>query len=222
LGAEVLAGPLRISAPIILGRERIAPLLDAFLLAHPGVTAELLLIEDNGIEDNGADQRRADPAVDGLWASVDVAVRLSTSGDSALRVQWVGRNRRLVIASPDYLEAHGVPKSPTDLAHHNCLCAHFDSHWAFQESGRAFVVAVSGDRVATDPALVRRWCLQGRGLALESEWHVADDLARGRLVQVLSDYAPAPGALQVVLPPGRSPSRQVEVFADVLTSALQG
>ncbi len=209
-GIESLAGPLRISAPIDLGRERVAQVLDSFLIAHPGITAELLL---------------RDGYIDVLAESIDIAVRFGSLPDSSLRARRIGENRRIVCASPDYLEARGTPKSPTDLANHNCLCmrfgTHLDKEWRFRESGREFTVLVSGDRIADDGGLVRRWCLQGRGIALKSEWDVGDDLARGDLIELLSNYAPPPNALQLVFPPGRTHPRRVEAFAEALTSAFR-
>lgn len=209
-GSETLAGPLRISAPVDFGRERIAPILEAFLQEHPRITAELHLF---------------DGYVDVVAESIDVAVRFGSLPDSSLRVRRIGNNKRIACASPAYLEKHGLPLKPEDLASHNCLCMrfgpHLDREWRFRRAGREITVLVSGDRVANDGGLVRRWCLRGHGIALKSEWDVAADVAGGRLVELLKDFAPAPTALQLVFPPGRNHPRRVEAFADALTAALR-
>ncbi len=210
LGIESLAGPLRISAPIDLGRQRIAPILDGFLAANAGVTAELLL---------------SDQYIDLMAESVDIAVRFGSLPDSTLRVRHVGRKRRVVCASPEYLRIHGAPEMPADLLEHNCLCMRFgarvDDEWRFQESGDELTIQVVGDRAANDGALIREWCVMGRGIAMKSEWDVSDDLKAGRLVEILAEFAAPASALQLVFRPGRSHPRRVEAFADALVMGLQ-
>ena len=208
-GSERVAGPLRVSAPVDFGRARLAPILDRFVEMHPGITAELIL---------------TDGYVDMVTESVDVAVRLGALQDSSLRVRRLGDNRRVVCASPAYLERRTAPVEPADLADHNCLCMRFgqqlDREWRFLKAGRDISVRVSGDRIANDGALVRQWCLRGYGVALKSQWDVADDLAAGRLVELLAAFSRPAGALQLVFPPGRGHPRRVRVFADTVVAAL--
>ncbi len=209
-GVEALAGPLRVSAPVDFGRARVAPVLDAFLAEHPGVVGELVLV---------------DGYVDVLMEQVDVAVRFGALADSSLRVRKVGENHRIVVASPAYLDVHGRPMQPADLEFHNCLRMrfgrHLDREWPFRDGRRRYTVRVDGDRIANDGALVRQWCLEGRGVALKSRWDVADDLAAGRLIELLEAYAPKPSALQLVFPPGPEQPRRVRAFADELLEALR-
>ncbi len=209
-GTENLAGPLRISAPVDLGRERVVPILDTFLHQHPGVTAELQL---------------SDGYVDVVAESIDVAVRFGALPDSSLRVRRIGENRRIACASPEYLDKHGVPQTPQDLADHNCLCMRFgavlDREWRFRDSGRDITVHVSGDRVANEGGLVRRWCLRGHGIALKSQWDIATAIAKGDLVEILRDFAPPPNALQLVFSPGKSHPRRVQAFAEALICGLR-
>ncbi len=209
-GVTSLAGPLRISAPLDLGRVRIVPLLDRFLAQHPAVTGDLLLSDGN---------------LDVLAESIDIAVRFGTLRDSTLGVRRLGNDHRAVCASPDYLATHGVPKTPADLANHNCLRLRFGRHlertWRFQTAGREETILVSGDRIANDGGLVRQWCLDGRGIALKSIWDVGDDLRAGRLVELLRDHSPQPKSLQLVFPPGRSHPRRVQEFADLLARELR-
>lgn len=209
-GVESLAGPIRVSAPIDLGRERVAPLLDAFLEQHPAVTGELILV---------------DGYVDVVVESIDIAVRFGALPDSSLQVRRLGDNRRVVCAAPRYLDAHGVPQEPAQLGDHNCLRMRFgrglDGEWRFEQGGRTISVIVTGDRIANDGALVRSWCLEGRGIALKSIWDVAPDIDAGRLVELLPSYAPPPTSLQLVFPPGRARPRRVQTFADMLASTLR-
>lgn len=208
-GIESLAGPIRISAPIDFGRERVAPALDAFVEEYPGVDVELVL---------------TDGYVDLVLDAVDIAIRFGALADSSLRVRRIGDSRRIVCASPRYLDQHGAPATPTDLHDHDCLRMrfgmHLDRRWHFQKRGRKFTVNVSGSRVANDGALVRRWCVQGYGIALKSHWDVAADLEHGRLVELLAEFAPPKTPLQMVFPPGGSEPRRVKAFAEHLLSTL--
>lgn len=209
LGVDSLAGPIRVSAPVDLGRQRVAPLLDAFLVEHPDVSGELLL---------------SDAYVNVLAESIDIAVRFGALPNSSLRVRHVGEHRRIVCAAPSYVKAYGKPKSPAGLDAHNCLRMRFggmlDDEWHFVENGKPLTVRVSGDRIANDGALVRRWCLDGRGVAFKSSCDVGEDIDAGRLVELLPDYASGPMKLQLVFPPGRSHPRRVQAFADTLVASL--
>ncbi|WP_299546002.1 substrate binding domain-containing protein [uncultured Tateyamaria sp.] len=130
-------------------------------------------------------------------------------------------NRRLICASPSYLKENGVPKHPDDLAHHNCIIMRFgsrtDQDWSFREKGRQRSCRVSGDRIANDGELARRWCLNGHGIALKSEWDIQADLEAGRLVSILEEFAPPPTSLQMVYPAGAVQPRRVRALMDHLS-----
>lgn len=82
-------------------------------------------------------------------------------------------------------------------------------------------MTLRGDRIAYDRALVRRWGLNGRGIVRKSIVDVGDDLAAGRLVELLGDYPPATIPLQIVLPPGRAQPRRVGALVDRLAEAVR-
>jgi molybdenum-dependent DNA-binding transcriptional regulator ModE len=106
LGVEKISGPIRLSAPIDLGRSYLVPILDAFLAEHPEVTIDLNL---------------TDGYVDLVGQGQDLAIRYGELADSTLRVKRLVENRRIVCASPAYLETRGAPQHPGDLVHHECL-----------------------------------------------------------------------------------------------------
>lgn len=209
-GREHVAGPIRLSAPADLGRNRIARVLDDFLEDHPGVTLDLLL--DDGYVDLAA-------------RGVDIAVRYGNLRDSGLMIRRFADCRRLVCAAPDYLARHGTPAHPDALAGHNCLVMRFGSNtdrvWPFVIDGRARGVTVSGNRIANDGEAVRDWCVAGHGLARKSHWDVADDLAAGRLVAVLEGFEPEPVGMQAVYPPGRGDIRRIALLLDRLARAFR-
>lgn len=209
-GAQTLSGPIKISAPIDLGRSIISVEIDQFLAEHPEISIELLL---------------SDGFVDVVGQGFDIALRFGKVTDSTLRVKSLGQKRRVVCAAPKYLETNGGPQSPADLKMHNCLVMRFgtqlDNVWRFGTGNVEQVVTVRGDRVANDGALVRQWCLRGRGIILKSELDVEDDLRAGNLVELLAGYAPPPTPLQMLFPPSRAQPRRVKVFADRIAQALR-
>jgi DNA-binding transcriptional LysR family regulator len=101
-----IRGPIRITAPIIFGRDHVAPLVASFLDRHPEASVELQL---------------ADRIMDLAEEEIDLAVRIGRLADSAMIARTVGRLRRMVVASPAYLEARGTPLHPEDLGAHEII-----------------------------------------------------------------------------------------------------
>ncbi len=209
LGTEQLSGLVRVSAPLDLGRQRVAPALDALMQAHPGISIELLL---------------SDGYVDLAGQGIDIAVRLGELKDSSLKAVRLASNQRVVCAAPSYLAKHPTPQVPRDLLAHNCLLMRFgagiDREWSFNQAGKRSSVLVNGNRIANDGSLVRQWCLQGHGIALKSYWDIQEDLASARLVALLSSYATAPTAVHAVYQGGASISKRVRAVIDALTQAF--
>jgi DNA-binding transcriptional LysR family regulator len=171
-------GRLRVGAPADLGRRRVAPLLADFAMRHPGLEAHLVL-SDAGLE----------VGEDGL----DVALRVGLPTDPAVLTRKLVTSRRLLCAAPSYFATRGVPAGPDDLVHHDCLRLarrhHLQDRWRFGDgvgTGAATrEVQVGGTLTSSDGDVLRAWALEGRGLSLEAEWDVADDVQAGRLVTCL-------------------------------------
>lgn len=210
-GAQRLSGRVRLTAPFDLGRNRIAPIIDRFMADHPDIAVELIL--SDGIGDLVAD-------------GIDFAIRFGALGDSSLVSRRIGANRRLAVAAPSYLSRRGRPRVPTDLEQHDCLVMLFgsrlDDRWRFAHDGREVVVAVKGRRIANDGDLIRRWAIAGCGIALKSIWDVEQDLAAGRLIELLPDNALPSGALQLVYPGGRPLPRRCRALIDTIAEQLRG
>ncbi|WP_309643603.1 LysR family transcriptional regulator [Phenylobacterium sp.] len=206
-----LKGAVRVSAPQDLGRSHLAAAIDEFLARNPAVSVSLML---------------SDTALDLTESGVDIAVRYGRLPDSGLALRRIATHRRFPVASPAYLDRLGRPARPNALVGHNCMTllragGRFDL-WPFQVDGAAITVKVSGDRDANDGDLLRRWALEGRGVALKSAWDVADDIAAGRLEPLLTAFCPHDVDLQLVFPPGRGRPRRVTALADHLTVFLRG
>ena len=208
-GADRLSGPIRISAPSDTGRAVVSAAVDGFLAQHPAITVELLL---------------SDGYMDIVGQGIDLAVRYGEIIDSTMRVKRLKPTRRVACASPGYVERYGAPKTPADLKGHNCLLMRFggnlDNAWNLGIGEMKQIVLVKGNRVSNDGALVRQWAIEGHGIALKSELDIGPDLKSGRLIELLADYAPPPGPLQILLPPGRAQPRRVRALADHLAQAI--
>ncbi len=205
LGAQTLSGPIRISAPIDIGRIVLSAEIDRFLLKHPTVSVELLL---------------SDGYVDIVSQGVDIALRFGSITDSSLRVRPLGKIPRVVCASPSYLEQWGTPTDPKDLKNHNCLVMRFgeqlDNIWHFAREEKPESLTVSGNRVCNHGALARQWGIAGHGIILKSKLDVASDIQNGRLIEILTEFAPAATPLQILYPPSRAQPRRVKALADQL------
>lgn len=210
LGTQQLAGPIRLSAPEDLGRSRIVSVIDTFLEMHPEVTIDLHL---------------GDGLVDLVNQGLDFAIRYGVLADSSLRARPIAENRRVVCASPAYLEQRGIPAHPDELEKHDCIVMRFGIHadreWLFQIDGRVHKVLVQGRRVANDGGLVRKWACDGLGVCSKSYWDVRDDLNAGRLVEILSDFSAGKTALQFVYPPTRAQPRRVRALMDEIAGQLK-
>jgi DNA-binding transcriptional LysR family regulator len=209
IGTEKLSGTIRVSAPFDLGRNRIAPLLDSFLGLHPDLQIDL---------------RLTDGYIDLVSQGIDVAVRFGALKDSQLRARKIGENRRIVCASPAYVERHGTPQHPNELQSHNCVLMRFgeaiDNEWSFRSGTKDFTVMVKGNRIANDGAQIRNWCVQGLGIALKSIWDIEHHLKRGELVRLLTDFAPPPSSLQIVYAGGQAMPRRMRMLIDHLVQHI--
>ncbi len=204
LGGVKASGHLKISAPAGFGRKHVAPLVSKFLEVNPEVTVNLDL---------------TDRLVDLVNEGVDCAVRVGELTDSSLVSMRLAENHRVVVASPGYLARHGVPQHLEDLARHNCLSLGQQRGWTFRDDGRTVVIKVSGTLECNDGAVLHEWALEGKGLAWRSMWEVGADLAAGRLVAVLQNYAAPPNGIYAVFPQRRHLPLRVRLFMDFLKNS---
>ena len=203
LGGERASGQLRVSAPSGFGRQHVAPLVGDFMRANSEVTVNLDL---------------SDRLVDLLNENIDCAIRIGELTDSSLVSVRLGEMRRMVVASPAYLVAHGIPREPADLAAHNCLSLGQQRGWVFRdpESGEVDTLKVSGTFECNDGAVLHEWALAGRGLAWRSLWEVGQDLKEGRLTSVLDAWQAQPMGIYAVFPQRRHLPLRVRLFIDLL------
>ena len=174
-GAASADGTIRVNASVPIGTMALEPLLPAFWAKHPRIVVDLSL---------------SDEIVDLYLDRTDVAFRVGPLPDSNMMARRIGVAWRKIVAAPAYLERHGVPRTVDDLAAHNCLGFNFRRAapvWPFRESGRIVDRVVHGSLLANNGETVRRMAVAGIGLARLGDYHAREDIAAGRLVEVLSD-----------------------------------
>jgi DNA-binding transcriptional LysR family regulator len=208
-GGVKASGHLRVTAPAGFGRRHVAPLVPRFRALHADVTISLNL---------------SDRVVDLAGEAYDCAVRVGDLPDSSLVSVRLADNRRLCVATPGYLDRHGVPEHPNDLARFDCLALSSDASqvrgWAFRlPKGDGFEVVhlrPAGPLDCSDGQVLHDWCLQGWGIAWRSTWEVEADLAAGRLVEVLADFAAPPNGIYAVFPQRKHLPVRVRLWIDFL------
>ncbi|MDE2145484.1 MAG: LysR family transcriptional regulator [Burkholderiales bacterium] len=204
-GGVKASGHLRVTAPAGFGRRHVAPLVPGFVAAHPEVSLSLNL---------------SDRVVDIVNEGFDCAVRVGDLPDSSLVSVRLADNRRLCVASPDYLARAGVPGTPAELMRHACLTLSSDAGqsrgWAFSTGGAVTHLRPSGMLDCSDGQVLHDWCVQGLGIAWRSTWEVEDDLAQGRLQAVLQDYAAPANGIYAVFPQRRHLPLRVRLWIDFL------
>ncbi|MFC5696248.1 LysR family transcriptional regulator [Pseudomonas sp. GCM10022186] len=191
-GAAEVRGTLRLALPASMGRLWLAPMLPEFLKAHPQVS----LVADY-----------SERFVDIIAEGYDLAIRVGELSDSRLVARKLGDHRRILCASPGYLEEHGVPGSPADLAAHNCLgftgFASFPE-WRLSNGDRQETVVTRGSITSNDSESLLAAARAGTGILGAGEWLMSRDLAAGRLVHVLPDWQlDSQGAIYLVRPSAR-------------------
>ena len=178
---DSFGGTLKIAMPSDLGRNLMLGWLDAFQQRHPKLRYQL------SVSDRVADMVRQ---------QVDVALRYGQQDDSSLIAMPIApANDRVLVASPQYLRAHGPLLALEELAQHNCLRFALEDglhdRWTFYRlpQREQVTLQVSGNRSADDAELVRRWAVAGLGIAYKSRLDVAGDVAAGRLQLLLPEVA---------------------------------
>ncbi|QDC02419.1 LysR family transcriptional regulator [Mesorhizobium sp. 8] len=209
-GATTTGGTVRVNISVALGVLGLEPILPDFWRTYPNVTVDLSL---------------SDEIVDLYLDRTDIAFRVGPLPDSGMVARRIGVARRKIVASPAYLEQHGIPRTVDDLARHNCLGFNFRRAapvWPIKESGRIVDRAVKGSLLANNGETVRRMALAGVGLARMGDYHVRADLASGLLVEVLADViASDEEQIHAVFLGGARMPQRVRVFLDFVVPRLQ-
>lgn len=204
-------GRLRVNAPMSFGQLHLARAVGAFLQTCPGIEVDLTL---------------ADRIVDIVDEGYDLAIRIAHLPDSSLIAVKLAPCRRVVVASPAYLQAAGAPAHPNDLADHACLSYTYQSSgdlWHFEDSdGASLSVRVTGPLRINNGDAIAQAALDGLGVAYLPTFIVGPALADGGLLQLLDPYCTDDTAVYAVMPHSRNVSPKVRVFVDFLKDRFGG
>ncbi len=203
-------GKLRINAPVSFGSMKLAPALAEYLAAYPEVAIDLTL---------------NDRVVDLVDEGYDAAIRIGDLADSSLVARRLAPYRMMICASPEYLDRSGMPATPADLASHQCLGF---SHWNKRSGWRlpgsdAGELAMRKSRFQSNNGqALRTMALAGFGVVMQPEVLLGEDVAAGRLVEILEDFWPSPLPMHLLYPRDRQAVPKLTTFIEFMLAKFRG
>jgi LysR family transcriptional regulator, regulator for bpeEF and oprC len=205
------SGNLRVDLPFSFGRLKMVPVLGAFQAQYPDVRLSATF---------------TDRYIDLVEEGVDVCVRFGTLHDSSLIARRLVGSEARVVGTPGYFAKHGRPKTPEDLANHNCLAFTFrDTRlarpWRFASANRESIVTPRGTMSFSDGAALCEAVCAGYGLAQLNDYYLDSEIARGKLVSVLNKFTPKADPVWLVYPPTRHLTPKVRAFVDFVTAQFR-
>ena len=197
-------GNLRINAPISFGRDHLMSAIASFQNTYPEISVDLTL---------------NDRLVDIVDEGFDLAIRIGRLRDSSLIARHLAPCQLIACAAPSYIEQHGTPQQPSDLAAHNCLIYTYSQEsgqWTFEKDGKKEKIAVSGDFRANFGEAVVAAAIAGRGIVVDPSFIVGPFIRSGKLVPILTNWSTFPLGIYAVYPQARLLPLKVRVFIDFL------
>lgn len=201
-------GLLKVALPASFGHKHIAPLVPPFAARYPKIELAFSL---------------SDRTVNVIAEGYDLAIRIGELEDSSLAARKLAPNRRVVCASPQYLEQHPAPRVPADLQDHNCLTTtDLQMNWEYKgPDGKRGVVRVAGHYACDNWEVLREWAMAGLGVALKSTWDVRRQLEDGSLVPLLPGYDFGTDvSIYAVYPHRRHLPAKTRIFIDYLAESF--
>lgn len=202
------SGHLRVTAPLTFGRMHLMPVLAGFLRSQPRVTATLVTLD-----------RIANLIEEGF----DVAVRIAQLPESTLIARRIGEVRRVLVASPAYLERCGMLREPLDLGAHEVIAVPSllpGGDWRFWVDGKPQMVRMTSSLAVNDALAAIMAAERGEGLTAALSYMVAPQLRAGTLATVLDPFMPPPVPVQLVYPQTRLVAAKVRAFVDFAAPRL--
>lgn len=203
------SGLVRITAPVIYGARRLAPLLSRFLSEHPNISIRLSLSD-----------RKVDLVEDGY----DLAVRIGTPNDSGLIGRRLATERLRLMASDSYIQKHGTPTSPQELQLHECvidLNVAQPRRWRFTKDGETVDVRVNGRFESDSAEAVGAAAEAGLGIAQTPQWCIETGNAPSGMQYVLTDWEAPQPEVWLLWPPGPYLPHRVRRVVDALADYLK-
>lgn len=209
-GKKNVSGTLRFAAPSTFAQLYIAPILCDFFEKYPDITLDL---------------RLSDTQFDLIEGSFDLALRAAPMADTSLKGRKLADDKRILCASPDYIEKYGTPNTPADLKKHRLIAFkdQLPRQLKTQEGGKGVFdpERARGNLILDDGLTQKCATLAGAGISLNSLWSIHAELSSGALLHVLPDYEAAhENVLWLVYPKTNVLSPKVRVFMDFLIERI--
>lgn len=203
-------GSLKVSSPIGFGLSRLKPLLGKFAELYPKVQLQLDL---------------SDRKVDLVEEGVDIAIRASSHlDDSSLISRKLMKSNGVVLASPEYLAKHGVPRDPEELINHRAITYSLSKQpnlWEFEgKEGENIAINVDSIMQTNSPEMEMQMCKSGLGIVRLPDFHLEQELVQGSLVELFPDYPKYQLDIHLVYPSRKHLAAKVRVFIDFLFDEL--
>ena len=205
LPAGDLRGRLRISAPISFGPTHFAAVLAEMARRHPRLHIHTCY---------------SDRFVDLVAEGFDCAIRVGHLQDSNLIARCVGPLYGKLVASPDYVKAHGAPETPAELLGHEALMQGTEA-WQFMDGDEVVTVHPRGRFKADNGSALIAAAVAGLGVAWLPDGLIHEYVASGALVPVMTRYPPPPAGIYVIRPPAHHPARKVQVLTELLVECFE-
>ncbi|MFT0868030.1 LysR family transcriptional regulator [Pseudomonas sp. CAM1A] len=202
-------GDLAVTAPILFGKKFVMPCIVRYLQQYPEVDVSAFFL---------------DRVVNLVEEGMDVAVRIGQLPDSGLKALRVGKMRRLLCASPEYLERHGTPRHPSELQKHEVIAAGTLSprtDWRFGAIDDPTLIRMKPRLTVTSNDAAIAAASAGLGIARLLSYQVADEVATGRLRVILAEYEEAPWPIHILHRESKYGSTKVRTFIDMLAEHLR-
>lgn len=195
-----LRGRLRVAMPLSLGPTHFAPALVEMARLHPHLQIQTSY---------------SDRFVDLIAEGFDCALRVGYLQDSNMIAKRILPIHGSLVASPDYVRAHGAPETPDEIVAHEALMQGTEP-WQFMDGDRIVTVQPQGRFKANSAAALAGAAAAGLGIAWLPDCTIAEHLASGALVPIMTRYPPPSADAHVVRPPGQHPARKIRVLAELL------
>ena len=208
-GVDSLRGIIRLALPVVYGTREIIPRLPKFLALHPLLRVEMAV---------------SDARQDLVAEGADLAIRLGDLDDSVFGARKLATLQKMLVASPAYLKARGTPKTPADLAAHDCIFGPGNfgrDSWSFNRNGTETSVDVRGRIHTNSGPGVFASVVAGLGIAMASTVMFDAEIKAGALVPLLQAYKLAPVDVHAVFPGGPRLSTKVRALVDFLVQELK-
>ncbi|MFJ3455690.1 LysR family transcriptional regulator [Scandinavium goeteborgense] len=204
---DEVRGTLQIAVPSDLGRNLLLSVFQAFRQRHPALRLRILF---------------SDSLTDVFKDPVDVAFRYGNNDDASfISLPVASENRRVLVASPEWIARHEVPKTPDELRQHDVLTyilrGRIYDRWTFLRDGQRQEVQVNSSVMSDDAEVIRRLAIAGEGIANKSWLDVSDDIAQGRLNIILPDYQGDKVPLNMICPHRKQLSTAVRLLYEAVS-----